>query len=223
MAATDLPEHDTVNIVLVGSFNPRIYQPAWLASQGLIPKSESVNANIQLISNDVCIYDVGWFRLEVLNDRWSLSSVSTPVFEVLRDLAVGVFERLPDEGVSRMGLNAVGHFPLADHKMYNEVGNDMAPKAKYWDPILRAPGMLSLTVRGERPDGYTGSVNVKVEPSSKLSDGIFIEVNDDYIIDLEGHTSSKAALEIIRSEWSRHRERVEDVRRHIIGTARGES
>ncbi len=43
------PEISGASIVMVGSFNPAIFQPRWLGSQGIIRPEEAENAKISLI------------------------------------------------------------------------------------------------------------------------------------------------------------------------------
>jgi hypothetical protein len=213
-----LPEHDTVSIVFVGSFNPAIFQPAWFSAQELITGSESTEANIHAINNDVCVFETSWFRLEVLNDRWSLTSLAAPVIDVLRDLAVGTFERLPYERVSRIGLNAHAHFAMPTNDLYMKVGHSLAPKDIFWDPVLEDAGLISLTVQGARPDEYPGHVRVRVEPSTRIRDGVFIEINDEY--QDERGDSSGWAVKALQGEWENHRSRVSSIRNHFLDRAR---
>jgi hypothetical protein len=50
------PEIEGVGIVLVGSFNPRIFQPAWFAAENLIREEEEQAAKIELIHRQVAIF-----------------------------------------------------------------------------------------------------------------------------------------------------------------------
>lgn len=46
------------SIVLLGSFNPCIFQPQWFVSQNLLPKSESDKADVKVISPEVSQFDI---------------------------------------------------------------------------------------------------------------------------------------------------------------------
>ena len=41
------------NIVIIGSFNPQIFQPAWFANEGLVRKGEAETAKIVIIHNRI--------------------------------------------------------------------------------------------------------------------------------------------------------------------------
>jgi hypothetical protein len=47
---------DLVSIVLVGNFNPAIFQPAWLAAKGLIRESEASAAVVEVIHPELAQY-----------------------------------------------------------------------------------------------------------------------------------------------------------------------
>ena len=44
------------SIVLIGNFNPKIFQPAWFGSEGLIQKKEAEQSTIEIIHPDVVIF-----------------------------------------------------------------------------------------------------------------------------------------------------------------------
>lgn len=217
MAASYLPEHDYASIVLLGSFSPKIFQPAWFAAQELITGGDSQDAEIQVITNEVCVFETSWFRLEVLPERWALTSRATPVVESLRDLVVGTFERLPHERVEKLGANATAHYSFPDREKYTELGHRLAPKDVFWEPVVKGPALLSLTIQGDRPDDYRGHVRVRVEPSALVNPGVFIEINDEF--DEKVGDSSGWAVKVLRSEWDNHRERVAKIRSHFLTKA----
>jgi hypothetical protein len=53
------------SIVLLGSFNPAIFQPYWFASNGLLRPDEAKEATIQVIHNQATIFTAGWLTLKV--------------------------------------------------------------------------------------------------------------------------------------------------------------
>ncbi len=44
---------DTVSIVLVGSFNPAIFQPMWFAANELIGRADAENAEVAVVHPDI--------------------------------------------------------------------------------------------------------------------------------------------------------------------------
>lgn len=60
------------------------------------------------------------------------------------------------------------------------MGHTLAPK-QYWAPSLENPGLRSLTIEGRRIGRDDGTVFVKVEPSSVVQPGVYIEVSEQYV------------------------------------------
>ena len=67
MGSVAEPEIESMTAVLVGSFNPGIFQPAWLASKALIRESEFAAAEINVITEDVSNFTCDWFSLECIS------------------------------------------------------------------------------------------------------------------------------------------------------------
>lgn len=217
MTELPLPEHDVTSIVLVGAFNPRIFHPSWFVRHSLLPAEIEAEGNVELVNNDFCAFETDWFRLEVLSDRFVLQSRAAPVAEALRDLVLGTFDILSHTPISKVGFNTHAHLPLPNEEAWHRLGHRLAPKAEFWSPILREPGTLTLTIQGERPDHYDGHVRVKTEPSLRVTNGLFLETNDEYQMLAAG--STKWVAELLRVEWEPSRKRVVDIRKHIFTLA----
>ncbi len=211
------PEYAGTSIVLIGSFNPRIFQPSWFVAQNLLPAEEGTEASINLINNDYCSFETDWFRIEVLAERWALHSLATPALESLRDLAVGTFRVLEHTPILKMGLNTYAHFGLESENAWHRFGHMLAPKNELWEPLLVSPGTLTLTVEGRRPDDHKGHIRVKVEPSKRVDSGIFIEVNDEYQ-SLDA-VSANWATAIIADDWENVGRRAASIREHLLTKA----
>jgi len=197
------------SIVLLGSFNPRIFQPAWFVAQGLLAPEEGTASTIQLINNDFCAFETDWCRVEVLGERCTFYSLAAPIVEALRDLALGTFRILRHTPIVKVGLNTHAHFAMPDRDVWNRFGHLLAPKDDLWSPILQKPGTLSLTIQGVRPDDYEGHINVKVEPSSRIEPGIFVETNEEFR--LPNADSAEWVSEMIEAEWVKYRQRAEEI------------
>ena len=53
------------SIVLLGSFNPQIFQPSWFGNEGLIRKEEADSAKIEIVHRDLVSFSTETFRVEV--------------------------------------------------------------------------------------------------------------------------------------------------------------
>lgn len=173
------PEMQGISVVWLGDFNPKIFQPAWFAAEGLIRKQEAEEANIEIIHPEVVSFALEWLRLQVTRERFFVSTTQEPYYEVVRDLVLGTFSLLRHTPVHKMGINTDMHFRMGSEDAWHAFGHRLAPK-DLWQGILENPGMRSLTMEGRRPDGCKGSIHVKVEPSVRVHPGVYVNVNDHY-------------------------------------------
>jgi hypothetical protein len=173
------PEKQGHQIVLIGDFNPKIFQPAWFGAEGLIQPSEVESARIEIIHPEVVIFLLGWLRLEVTRERFSAGTQQEPYHEVIRDLVVGTFRLLRHTPVKLMGINWEAHFRVESEEKWHAIGHTLAPP-QMWEEVLIKPGMGSLTITGVRPDSLNGKINVTVEPSAPFHPGIFVRINDHF-------------------------------------------
>jgi hypothetical protein len=219
MPELPLPELDGTSLVLVGAFNPRIFHPAWFVRNGLLPEGTESSANVEIVNNDVCAFETDSFRLEVLSDRLMLQSMSAPAAESLRDLLVGTFRILRHTPVKLVGLNTHGHYMLRSEEAWHEFGHLLAPKEPLWSPILERPGTISVVMQGVRTDGFDGAIRVKVEPSTRVANGIFIDTNDEFR-QLESD-SADWIDDVLNKQWEASRARVDEIRANILLHAYG--
>ena len=59
------PEVSGASIVLVGSFNPRIFRPDWFQTTGIIGDKISQTANIEIIHSAVSSFSLDWAKVRV--------------------------------------------------------------------------------------------------------------------------------------------------------------
>ena len=172
------PEVDGASIVMLGSFNPAIFQPYWLSSQGLIRPEEATKANITVIQTEMADFSCDWFQLQVLQGRFMLLSSDPRQYAPLRDLAAAILAVLPHTPVTAIGLNRHFHFQMPSVDSWHAIGHLLAPKEP-WHSIMDKPGLRSLLMEGYRANGG-GVLHIKVEPSTKVEHGVFIEFNEDF-------------------------------------------
>lgn len=214
------PEIQGMSIVLLGDFNPKIFQPAWLAAQELIGtlESEEAEANVEIIHPDVTIFNLDWLKLQVTRERFFASTAQEAYFEALRDLVLGTFTLLRHTPVGAMGINLSMHFRMRTEKEWHAFGERFAPKVP-WKGVLEKPGMRRLDMEDVRPDGLRGYIRVRLEPSRRIDPGVFFDVNDHYTVENAATTvGCDEIINILDSKWSESVERS----RTIISALRGE-
>jgi hypothetical protein len=189
------------HIVLLGDFNPKIFQPAWFAAQELIGKAEAENADIEIVHPEVVIFRLNWLRLEVTRERFSAGTIQDSFEEVTRDLVLGTFRILSHTPIKKIGINTEAHFEVGSIEKYHSIGHTLAPK-EVWNDLLLKPGLRSLTMEGVRPDGIKGQIQVTVEPSLRVQPGLYIRINDHFEVDNpDSVLGSDEIVAIIEKNW----------------------
>lgn len=211
------PEINGHTIVLLGSFNPHIFQPAWFASQNLLKKDEADAAKIEFINRELVVFSTDWVRIEVISERVLLGTTQAQAFEWLRDLAVGTFRVLRHTPIDKLGINRDIHFKIDTEDKWHAIGHRLAPK-EVWKDLLIEPGMAGLTIRGRRPDEHNGALNVRVEPSNKVKPGVFVSVNDHFeITSPDASRGADQILDILEGSWATSLERSLHIAETIAG------
>jgi hypothetical protein len=194
---TQIPEIDQASVVMLGSFNPAIFHPAWFKCYKLIRDEEADSAEIRLTSPQFADFSTKWFHLQVLTERFYILTNDSFHFEPLRDLVLSIFSLLEHTPVKAIGLNRTMHFKMSSIEKWHSFGHFIAPK-EIWKDKMKNPGLLSLVMQDKRDDP-PGSVNVRIGPSEQIQPGIFFEVNNHY--DLKDNNDIKNLLKIIKDLW----------------------
>jgi hypothetical protein len=182
------PEIEGASIVMIGSFNPAIFQPRWLGSQQLIRPEEAESAKITTIQAELADFSTEWFALQVLQKRLAILTTDPRQYAPLRDLAAAMFTILPHTPVTTLGINRTFHFQIASVEAWHEIGHLLAPKDR-WRAIMKEPGLRSMLMQGRREDAAArGLLHIKVEPSVEVKPGLFVEVNEEFKAPNEGES-----------------------------------
>lgn len=209
----DLPriQLQGISMVFLGQFNPAIFQPAWFASEGLIPEKEAENAEVQIIHPEFASFSLEWLNFRVGLERLSMETVKEPYYEILRDLAIGTFRLLRHTPIQALGINRSVHIAAESEEQWHDFGHSLAPKEP-WGGILETPGLRQLVMQGKRKDGYNGFIRVIVEPSSRYQQSVFLSVNDHIELEKSEPTvGCKEIIEALASSWEQSMNASDDI------------
>jgi len=210
------PEVDGASIVLIGAFNPRIFQPEWFRANGIIGDKDADAANVQIIHQSIAAFSLDWTNVRVEPNRFSIDTNDPPLIRIY-DVVLKVFkEFLMHTPIHQFGINRLVHFDTGRLETRNRMGELLAPP-KHWgewaskityDPASRGRGgMRSLSMmQFPREDAFEGSITAKIEPSSIPSldlRGVYMEINDHFVVGKDGEIlNSDPAMEILENQWS---------------------
>ena len=102
-----LPDIQSLSVVFLGDFNPKIFQPAWFAAQGLIRQQEAEEAKVDIIHPEVVSFSLEWLALQVTREQCALTTTQEPYYVVMRDLIVGTFNLLQHTPLHKLGITSI--------------------------------------------------------------------------------------------------------------------
>ena len=187
-------------IVAVGDLNPAIFQPAWFAAEDLITREEAKGAKIDVISTHAALFQVDWLNLQVLPDRFVAATENEAFYRHLLDLVASTFAKLIHTPISVLGINYCAHYRLESDSQWAYVSDELAPKTR-WSALFENPVMRSLTMGSPRTQGPKGHVQVKVEPSVRIPNGVFVDINNHYDVSDEA-AGCRAMLSVLSRDWN---------------------
>lgn len=206
------PEISGVAIVLRGSFNPSIFQPFWMARQGLITDEAAASATVGVIHQEISQFAVeSEFILNVQSDRFQISRATAPLIPV-SDLCSRIFgDILPHTPISQLGINRSVHFSVGSVRERDRIGKLIAPQDPWGefgsgfnsDDPLKLGGLQTMTMINKKvSDREAGWIQARIEPSQSIGKGetgIFIEINDHYQI--KDTTDAVVAMRILQERF----------------------
>jgi hypothetical protein len=198
-----VPQLRGLTFVLVGEFNPTIFQPTWFAAEGLLTEEEAKTATINIVHPDITSFELPWIRIQVERERFTAVSLAQPYFEQLAGTVCNTFDILRHTPVRLFGVNNEAHFRASSIDTWHALGHKLAPKEP-WLKFFKEPGMQSLTIRQmPRPDGLKGHLQITVEPSVRIFPGVYVATNDEiHDQDPSKVTGASKAVELIREKWA---------------------
>jgi hypothetical protein len=197
----NVPQIRGLTVVLIGEFNPTIFQPAWFASEGLLTEEEANAANVNVIHPDITAFELPWIRIQVERERFTALSLAQPYFERVAGAVCDTFSILKHTPVRLFGVNSEAHYRAASVEKWHALGHKLAPK-EYWNKFFENPGMQNITIKQvPRADGLGGHVQIIVEPSVRINPGVYIATNDEIIASDGSSLGATKAVELIREKW----------------------
>jgi hypothetical protein len=195
-------EPEGASVVLLGSFNPAMFHPSWLASLGLISREAAQAAaeenQIEAILPQIAVFTVDRRRIEVTPERFSALTVTVDAAVHVRDLVAGLFQVLEHTPIRRMGINRDMHFAMRSERDWHRVGHVLAPKEP-WQDLLGTPGTRTVVIEGARHGSPARYVRVTVEPSARRKHGVYVGTNEHFEVSAEEGT--RRLMDFLQAEW----------------------
>jgi hypothetical protein len=229
------PELSGVAVVGVGSFNPAIIHPRWLADKELIPENAAEHAlqpvapQQMVVSSPIAAFVADWLNIQVVQEQAVFSTVDLSRELDLRDFAIGLFELLPETPVNAIGINSDTHLAAESEEAWHEFGDRFLPK-EFWEPLFedgkwrkrkdgKRVGMRVMTIEVHRNDErLPGWVRVELAPSVRVvPHGVYIGINAHFQLTTgdkrgTGHDASR----VLRENWEATRSLENELVAHLL-------
>lgn len=198
------------SIVVVGDFNPRIFQPEWFHRYELLRPSEveaAVTAENFVLTEQLTNFEADWLLLQVTRDRFFAKAKDPSKFRVLGDFVAAICELLEHTPVRLLGLNRMAHYQVDSVEEWHKIGDTLVPK-EIWDGILEETGLRGVNLDARARNELAEHFHLKIQPSARVQPhGVYFDFNEQYNValleDEVDQASSPASYfaELIGSEW----------------------
>ncbi len=176
----DFLELESLSLVCLGSFNPSIIQPSWLALHNLIGNNEFESASIEIIHNGISRFTIGtWLTVDVNQNRFEVRTTMKPYFLPLKDLFNNIFKILKETPITSIGINNIFELNLKNAETYFEIGKKLTPLT-FWE--MNDPRLFKLEIferENLEIEGMSRLVTIKSSDHNK-DFGVFIGLNNHF-------------------------------------------
>lgn len=233
------PERHSVSIVLLGKFNPAIFQPFWFSECGLISRESAGAATVGVIHQDVAQFAVESFSAEITQIRAKFETNDPANTQILRDVVASTFAILEHTPIAKFGFNSNKTFYLSSEEEWHSYGHHFGPKQS-WNAVIESPGLLDVTMVGTRAGSKSDRIQISTGPSpeskrqvspdgaepvsTSIRYGIRIDLNEHYDLEKEPNTSvsdrNDCLLQTLQSDWNGFLKHSDEVSDHLLSVFR---
>jgi hypothetical protein len=191
-------------VVLVGRFNPSIFQPAWFEAKDLVAPVDAESKNMILMDGYVS-YETPQFQLVCTEDRCQFGTTAkTATADVLRDIVVGTFALLPETPLWEFGVNHAAHIPK-DVRSWDELAAQLGDPHRTF-VLLPNQRLSTVEFGADRDDGRQGRRTILLQPSILLDGGVYVGFNDHITVVPEseraGNIGARDTITEFQSAWA---------------------
>lgn len=201
------PERQQYSLVLVGAFNPAMFQPEWFKRNDILSPEDVDLARDETFSNSIIvtpqltIFKTSQLNIKIDQNRFEVVADKEPFISVI-DFTTKTFENLGGFMLKAFGFNYSAHYKVKDVATLHAIGDKLAPK-ECWSTLLgdectgidRTSGLMAIQMQKRKSDN-TGQYTVILQPSHFVQPGIFMSCNDHTNLN-EEHSSAEDAVDNI--------------------------
>jgi hypothetical protein len=205
-------ELEGASVVLLGNFNPAIFQPQWFARQSLIRPSEADSPENLLITPQITSFKLEWLIIQVTVDRFIATTSDMGHLGPLSELVLSTFAILEHTPLRQMGLNRDMHYRAPSLELWHSIGHKLAPKEP-WEGLLESPGMQTIQISGKRAGSSAVRLTVTVQPSVRIQPGVYFGTNEHFEV---GDSSAGELMQILKDTWRSAQEHAKTIAETLL-------
>lgn len=182
-------ERQQYSIVLIGEFNPAMFQPEWFSRNNIIAPEEidvirnELSQSSLIVTPQLTIFKTSQLNIKIEQKRFEVVAEKEPLISIV-DFVSKTFNDLSSFAIKAFGFNYSAHYKIIDMETYQRIADNLAPKS-YWKTLLgdeitgvnRKSGLTAIQMRKAKED-QTGYYTVILQPSVFVTPGIFMSCND---------------------------------------------
>lgn len=166
----------SLSTVLLGRFNPLIFSPEWLQTNGVIgpdEASEAREAGIEVMAPNLSSINLGSMKLVVEDQRYTLIVGDEPLIRA-KDFPATCFSLLRHTPVQAVGLNYNVTLVGNDGESWHRFGDTFAPKGPWGDFLAdesgeRLGGLRAMVMEQHNgPDPRWGYTRLTIDAQENL-------------------------------------------------------
>lgn len=204
--------NEEASIILVGSFNPKIFHPEWFIRKDIVEEWDYGQDDVVSLQDLSQVAFPNERNLTVVLNQFSLKSQLSSNHLALKDLVTNTFSFLRETPISKMGMNFTSVIKIPDIEDWKRFGRDLAPQQPwenaidYFDDLTPEKkdllGLLNMTMSLPRPDDFKGYIRPRIQPTANLSEQTLTFSVNNHIDFIESDEPSAIEMaRILEESW----------------------
>lgn len=205
------PERKQFSTVILGNFNPGMFQPEWFCRQNIISKEDAdfardTNSPSPLIvTPQFTTFRTSQLAIQIEENRFEVKAEKEPLLTMI-DFIMKTFENLGSYQITAFGFNYIAHYKVDTMEIFHRIGDKLAPKT-YWESLLedeirgvqRKSGLSLLQMKKMKKDSED-YILFTLQPSPIFHPGFMLGCNDHNVIPVNDQ-SAEYVTEIISTKY----------------------
>ena len=220
------PERKQYSIVLLGDFNPGMFQPEWFCRHNVISEEDADFAKDQnshtplIVTPQITFFRTPQMTIQVETNRFEAKADKEPLVTIV-DFVTKTFENLGGYKITAFGLNYTAHYRIGSLEELHKIGDILAPK-ECWEDFLegevsgnnRKSGLASIQMKKVK-EGSDGYILFALQPSPTVTNGLLLSCNDHNDIPNEDQTS-EIVIEMISKNYIEAYNKMESMQKRLL-------